>query len=456
MIEKKFMNKKSILIIISICVGLGISAFLYSDVNNTSEVLLVSEDISKIHTSNVFSEPITIAQSMKAAQPAPNVTIGEDGKIYVLYQDTVNDSTNIFLKTSTNNGKSFSTPVQVNLIDNNVALDGRVAPTIQLGDNGEVYVTWANSRHEPNMFMGNYRQLVFTQSFNDGKSFEPSITIGSDELASGKYFQHMSIDGYGGIHMAWLDGPAMVNATGFMEKDPSRDRGVRYTQSNDGGMTFETTKLIDANACPCCNVQTASDGEGNVYVSWRKVFGEGDAQVRDMVVASSIDNGKTFSGPVKINDDGFQFKGCVHVGAPMSVDSKGTLHIVWYTGAAESQGMYYATSIDNGKTFREPLPILTGDWVPPQRIYLTVDNSDIVWLTWEDATGLSANEKTWRYGDTKAMIYTAQIKNGELFKSENPVNITEGKSPAIDSANGVTSIVWTENDNSVMIVTNEN
>jgi hypothetical protein len=31
---------------------------------------------------------------MKAAQPAPNVTIGDDGKIYVLYQDTVNEETN--------------------------------------------------------------------------------------------------------------------------------------------------------------------------------------------------------------------------------------------------------------------------------------------------------------------------------------------------------------------------
>jgi len=78
-----------------------------------------------------------------------------------------------------------------------------------------------------------------------------------------------------------------------MEKDKSRDRGVRYTQSLDGGLTFETTKLIDANACPCCNVQTAADGEGSVYVSWRKVFGSGDTQVRDMVVAASTDGGKS-------------------------------------------------------------------------------------------------------------------------------------------------------------------
>ncbi len=456
------MNKTIVLVAITVVAAVGISAFALMS-NNSDEVtplvqelVVDEEEISILDTTNPFSAPTTIAQSMQAAQPAPNVTIGDDGKIYVLYQDTVNEETNIFLKTSTDNGKSFSTPVRVNLLDGNVALDGRVAPTIQLGDNDEVYVIWANSRHEPNMFMGNYRQLVFTQSFDDGKSFEPSIIIGSEELASGKYFQHMSIDSHGGIHMAWLDGPAKMNATGYMERDESRDRGVRYVQSLDGGVTFDTTKLIDANACPCCNVQTAADGEGNVYISWRKVFGSGDTQVRDMVVATSTDGGKTFSDPVKINDDGFQFKGCVHVGAPMAIDSTGTLHIVWYNGAPGHQGMYYATSTDNGQNFSEPMPILTGDWVPPQRIYIAVDNDDIVWLTWEDATGLSANERTWRYGDTKAMIYTAQVIDGELFKFDNPINLSDGKSPAIASSNGFVSIVWTETDKSVKISTNEN
>ena len=57
----------------------------------------------------------------------------------------------------------------------------------------------------------------------------------------------------------------------------------------------------------------------------------------DMVVASSTDGGKTFGSPVKIYDDGFQFKGCVHVGAPMAIDSEGTLHVAWYTGATERQ-----------------------------------------------------------------------------------------------------------------------
>jgi len=52
------------------------------------------------------------------------------------------------------------------------------------------------------------------------------------------------------------------------------------------------------------------------------------------------------------------------------------------------------------------------------------------------------------------MIYTAQIIDGELFKSNNPINVSGGKSPVIDSSNGLVSIVWADDDNSIKITTN--
>ena len=213
-------------------IAAGVSAFalMSSDSGEVTTIqepinekpAIVEEEVSVLETNNSFSAPTLIAQSMKAAQPAPNVTIGDDGKIDVLYQDTVDEKTNIFLKTSTDNGQTFSEPVRVNLLDGNVALSGLVPPAIQLGDDGEVYATWTNSRYEPNMFMGSYKQLVFTQSFDDGKSFEPSIIIGADELHSGKNFQHLTVDGHGGIHMAWLDGCLLYTSPSPRDRTRSR------------------------------------------------------------------------------------------------------------------------------------------------------------------------------------------------------------------------------------------
>ena len=453
------MSSKSVGIIAAVCAVVGISAaFLLLGGVNSSQILDNNQEVSQISISSTFSEPVKISQSVDEAQPAPNITISDDGKIYVLYQDSVVNEigTNLYLKTSTNNGKSFSEPIRVNSIEGNVALDGRVPPAISLGENNQVFVLWANQTEEPEMRMGVYRQLIFATSLDDGQTFPSSMQIKTD-LPAGKYFQDMMLSNDGTIHVAWLNGPSKLNEEGNLVKDKSRPRTLEYTQSTDGGKTFETTKSLMDNPCPCCNVQVAADDD-NVYVSWRAQFpnGEDKPAIRDMVIASSTDNGKTFSDPVRISEDNFEFDGCVHVGAPMEIDSKGNLHTVWYTGKEGAPGMYYSTSTDNGKTFSEPMKVLVSDWIPPQRIFLTIDDNDTVWVTWEDATGLSTNDRSWRYGDTQAMIWTAQIHDGELIRSETPINTNESKSlTAIESAQGIVSIVWTEKDNSIMYASNQ-
>ena len=453
------MNTKSVGIVAAICAVVGVSAiFLLTDTDNTSEVFENNQEISKLDIPTTFSEPIKISQSVENAQPSPNVIISDEGKIYVLYQDTVVNEigTNLYLKTSTDNGKTFSEPVRVNSLDGNVALDGRVPPAISLGENNEVFVLWANQTEEPEMRMGVYRQLIFAKSLDDGQTFPSSMQIKTD-LPAGKYFQDMKLSNDGIIHVAWLNGPSKLNEEGNLVKDRDRPRTLEYTQSVDGGQTFDTTKSLMSDPCPCCNVQVTAEDE-NVYVSWRAAFpnGEDKPAIRDMVIASSADNGQTFSEPVRIAEDNFEFDGCVHVGAPMEIDSKGNLHTVWYTGKQGAPGMYYSTSTDNGKTFSEPIEVLVSDWIPPQRIFLTIDANDTVWVTWEDATGLSTNDRSWRYGDTQAMIYTAQIHDGEVIMADKPVNINESKSlTAIDSSQDMVSIVWTEKDNSVMIASNQ-
>ena len=89
------MNKAIVLVAVAIVAAAGISAFalMSSDSGEVTTIVqepiaekpaIVEEEISILDTNNSFSAPTTIAQSMMAAQPAPNVTIGDDGKIYVL------------------------------------------------------------------------------------------------------------------------------------------------------------------------------------------------------------------------------------------------------------------------------------------------------------------------------------------------------------------------------------
>ena len=83
------MSSKSVGIAAAICAVVGISAIFLLNTDNTSEVFENNQEISKLDIPSTFSEPIKISQSIENAQPAPNVIISDEGKIYVLYQDTV-------------------------------------------------------------------------------------------------------------------------------------------------------------------------------------------------------------------------------------------------------------------------------------------------------------------------------------------------------------------------------
>ena len=172
--------------------------------------------------------------------------------------------------------------------------------------------------------------------------------------------------------------------------------------------------------------------------------------IRDIVVAHSSDGGQSFSAPVKVHADNFDWNTCLHVGAPMAVDSKGVLHVAWYTGKEGMAGIHYVTSSDQGKTFSSPIPILTGDWVPPSRVSLVVDKNDNTWITWEDTSGLAANSVHWKYEDTKARIDVAMVTpDGQVFKRTDPLNQVDGKSPIITFANDNVYVIWGDTDGGI-------
>ena len=76
------MNKSLVLVVVTLVIAMGVSSFVLTSSNTDvfssiiQEPVVLEEKISVLDTANPFSAPLTIAQSMKAAQPAPNVTIG--------------------------------------------------------------------------------------------------------------------------------------------------------------------------------------------------------------------------------------------------------------------------------------------------------------------------------------------------------------------------------------------
>jgi hypothetical protein len=68
------------------------------------------------------------------------------------------------------------------------------------------------------------------------------------------------------------------------------------------------------------------------------------------------------------------------------VDGGGAVHVAWYTGAPGRVGLWYARSLDGGRSFAAPVPLLGKGHVAPSHVRLAVAGRS-VYGAWEDRRG---------------------------------------------------------------------
>src|SRR5690606_33431706 len=124
---------------------------------------------------------------------------------------------------------------------------------------------------------------------------------------------------------------------------------VRVASSRDFGRSFGEATVVARDVCPCCRTSLAVAPDGTVYVAWRGIDrSDASGEQRDIMFASSRDGGFTFTQPLRVHKDAWQFNGCPHAGPSLAVDSDGDLHAAWFTGGGDRPGLYYASTGEDG------------------------------------------------------------------------------------------------------------
>lgn len=268
----------------------------------------------------------------------PYVAADPRGGFFVLHVERVGKVSNLVLRHSTD-GVTFSAPVRVNDVPGQAAVRNENPPKMLVGLQGDLYVTWADEREK---WKGN---IHFARSTDGGKSFSPALTINSDAALPpvGHAFQSMAIDRKGRIFIAWID-----------ERNKTKeDRGAEIWMavSEDRGRTFSADRRIISDVCECCRTIMQIDQTGNIYVAYRTVPREGK-MLRDIVVARSMDGGKSFT-PSAVSQDRWEINGCPVVGPGMTINRSGVITITWFVGGGDGgrPGLYHASSSDGGKSY---------------------------------------------------------------------------------------------------------
>jgi hypothetical protein len=328
---------------------------------------------------------------------------------------------NTFLASSSDNGKSWASRRRVN--SEIEAVQGEEnGPKIAFDSDNRAHVVWSIPGGKGDKTRANIRFAI-----EDGKGgFTPARTL--NEVKDAARFPIIEAMPDGNFLIAWID----------RRIDNPEPRQLYLMKMGATGESLTKNYQAGEGLCECCKLGFAfADAGKTVYMVDREVDGN---KIRNHVLRKSTDGAATFGAPVEISNDGWQVPSCPHSGPSISRDSRGWLHVVWFTlGRSEKEaGIYYSVSKDDGKSFA-PRQLVHAN-TAPEILYanLIVGADDTVYLAWSNL------DKT-----NRAQIFMRTISaDGKTWSAIQQVSTAKGNAsrPVLALRNNQLHVAWTETD----------
>lgn len=209
-----------------------------------------------------------------------SIRIDREGAIHVAWIDARGSKKNpgTYVSRSTDHGMTFDKNKK---IDDDTCVCCRTS--VAIADDGTLYVAWRK-------VFGEVRETVVARSFDGGLTFSEPVIVGNDKWVYPSCPHgpaSLGIDHEGRVYVVWY--------TEGEDETPA----VYIAYSNDRGQTFSPKyQLNRSKGTFPDHPQLAVDGHGRVVAVWEEL----SPVRREVVVSYSLDRGRTFSAPQKINE----------------------------------------------------------------------------------------------------------------------------------------------------------
>ncbi|QJB35326.1 exo-alpha-sialidase [Chitinophaga oryzae] len=307
--------------------------------------------------------PVVLSHAGKDAS-CPYITKDAKGRTVISWveKDSTADTGMMCYAISNDNGYTFSAPVKIEATAG-VYPHAENLPKLLFRPDGGVIALFGVEQHDPrNKYAG---KVMYAVSADTGRTWGAPRPLVTDTAGYDQRYFDMALLPDGEAAAIWLDN----------RKDTKAEGSALYWAVTAGGKGFQAAKPIAQTVCQCCRTRLYVAGNGDVHVAYRDIIND---SIRDMVHQVSVDGGRSFSEPVRISADNWVVNGCPHTGPALTANKHG-LHFAWFTMGG-GQGVFYAGSADNGKTYTQKESLSKAPMAKhPQIVTIPDDRVVIVW-----------------------------------------------------------------------------
>ncbi len=256
----------------------------------------------------------------------PDVVKDSNGVVHVVYAK----NQNAYYIRSTDNGATFSAPVQVNSSGTVEFNMGERGPKLSVGIDGVIHVVWMD-----HWSSGVNVYARYSRSTNGGATFE---NLKSVSATSGVDGVTVAADGNNHVCVFWH---TMVP----VQTQVPEATWLHKSMSTDNGVTFSTdTNVVITNhnglACSMCMTRARFGKDGNVYLAFRSA----QDSIRDFFVLKGSPVANNFTA-IRVNNDNWKINYCPMVGPSLEVGNAGRQFCAFMSNSH----VYWAVS-DTGAT----------------------------------------------------------------------------------------------------------
>jgi len=359
----------------------------------------------------IFNENIRITQSSND-QKFPEIEI-DDNIIHLSWVSVNGGNKNIMYSRSENSGESFSTPIQINYLANNIVAFAQSGPKVEIYGN-KVYISYTDDRN-------GYTSVFTNISYDLGLTWSEEILITDTSYLNA--YHDFKIHDDGSLHFVYYNYGASNNLENVRYRYSANDISDMNPSISLGIVTTEMAP------CHCCQPDLEISQNGDVYVIYRNNI----QNIRDTYLAVKRYSDNTFSEYHQVSNTQDYIGFCPSSGPSLAIDNEEVA--ISYT-SYNNENAYISLSTLDDLDFSDYLNLNSSSITFQNYPYILLDdNVHAVWVEqdgWDIYYGM-------RDAESGTMVNIQKINDDNINSAQ--------RDPIIYKQNNILHSFWSDNRN---------